>query len=197
MQYSDKNTICALYLFWVSTEQGMSVDSGGVLPIVLMHKCRVTWNFAQPVQEQRRFRVRADDGRSASRGVESVAEVPHRINGLAVGGPVFAGGVCKLYRLWAWNRHEGCGDVRHRYGIQWALRRHGSENPGNLRGNSSTRRHCLCAHATCGVFWIYQWAWRLSLCWSGNTKAVQSFSLLLSSVWCWLKFLTIHVFLVD
>lgn len=42
MQYSDKNTICALYLFWVSTEQGMSVDSGGVLPIVLMHKCRVT-----------------------------------------------------------------------------------------------------------------------------------------------------------
>ena len=42
MQYSDKNTICALYLFWVSPEQGMSVDSGGVLPIVLMHKCRVT-----------------------------------------------------------------------------------------------------------------------------------------------------------
>ena len=138
---------------------------------------------------QRRFR-RAHDGDSISGGVLSVTKVPNRVNSLAVGRPVFAGAVWQFYRLRAQNLYEGRRAVCHRYGIHWPLR-HGSEKRGNLCRNSSTCRHCLCAHATRGVFWIHQWAWRLSLCWSGNTEAVWSVSLLLS-IGCWLKFLTMY-----
>ena len=143
-----------------------------LFPVLLVHKCRVTWNSRKTNPGTWTSWTQSRWWLFQVQGLQFVAQVPHRINGLAVG-PVFTGGISKFYSLWAWNCHEGCRDICQRYGIQWPFRRHGSENFGNVHGNSSSRGHWLRSHAFGGVFGIYQWVWSVLLCWSG-------------SVWCWL-----------